>query len=61
LLSSIKRAGRWGYIDLEIEHVEFDNFLAVIQTQLSGKFALSTEETIEIREDEISYKGLGKC
>lgn len=44
-----------GYIDLEIEHVESDHILAVIQTQLPGEFALSTGETIEIREDEILY------
>lgn len=45
-----------GYIDLEIEHVEPDHILAVIQTQLPGEFALSTGETIEIREEEILYK-----
>jgi hypothetical protein len=45
-----------GYIDLEIECVEPDLVLAVIQTQLPEEFALSTGDTIEIREDEILYK-----
>jgi len=45
-----------GYIDLEIEHIESDHVFAVIQTQLPEEFALSTGDTIEIREDEILYK-----
>jgi len=45
-----------GYIDLEVEHVESDHVFGVIQTQLPEKFALSTGDSIEIREDEILYK-----
>ena len=45
-----------GYIDLEVEHIESDHVFAVIQTQLPEEFALSTGDTIEIREDEILYK-----
>ena len=45
-----------GYIDLEVELVESDHVFAVIQTQLPEEFALSTGDTIEIREDEILYK-----
>ena len=45
-----------GYIDLEIEHMDEDQVLAVIQTQLPGNFALSTGNSIEIREDEILSK-----
>ncbi|MEJ2689819.1 MAG: hypothetical protein P8130_07695 [Deltaproteobacteria bacterium] len=45
-----------GYIDLEIEHIESDHVLAVIKTQLPEEFALSSGETIEIRQDEILNK-----
>ena len=45
-----------GYIDLEIEHVESDHVLGEIQSELPEEFALSTGDTLEIREDEILYK-----
>lgn len=45
-----------GYIDLEIEHIESDHVFGVIQTELPEEFALSTGDTLEIREDEILHK-----
>ena len=45
-----------GYIDLEVEHVEDNNVLALILTELPDDFPLQTGETIEVFEEEILYK-----
>ncbi len=45
-----------GYVDLEIELVEDDSIMGVILTELPGKFALGTGDSIDVYADEILYK-----
>jgi hypothetical protein len=45
-----------GYIDLEIEHIDREQVMGVIITQLPDGFALATGSSLEIFEEEILYK-----
>ena len=45
-----------GHIDLRVEFVEKDRLMGAIITELSGKFVLSTGESIEVFPEEVLYK-----
>ncbi len=45
-----------GYIDLEVESVGDDSVLAVVLTELPGRFPLETGSTFEVFDEEILYK-----
>ncbi len=45
-----------GHINLELEHIEDEQVMGVIITQLPEGFALSTGSTLEIFKEEILYK-----
>ncbi len=45
-----------GYLDLLVEHIEDKAVIAVIFTELPEEFALATNDSIEVFEEEILYK-----
>ena len=45
-----------GYVDLEIELVEYDSIMGVVLTELPEEFALGHGESIEVYADEILCK-----
>ena len=45
-----------GHINLKVEHIDEDNVLAMIMTELPEEFSLKVGASLEIFEDEILYK-----